>query len=264
DQNGAVTGSYRYDSFGNAIIPNNLTDGYTGKWQREKDNSTGTIRMGAREYDPASGRFTSADQLQGTPTDPQQRNRYSYVGNDPLTRYDLSGMFTVTVDEVWAFGEGALTGAAACLAGAPGCAVVAVGATAAVIGYEGYQIYEEGGNPAERYDRYYEDNKCLMPPADAGVNWGPGGPNVLYSGAREATRSGEGLSQGKELSDEKAAERVANGDDVYVKSEEEAKEIARRAGGGDPVWEHAHGEGYYNHYHPSGHGKGHVFYGPPQ
>ncbi|MHB9054463.1 MAG: RHS repeat-associated core domain-containing protein [Thermoleophilia bacterium] len=62
-----------------------------GKWQREKDNSTGTIRMGVREYDPELGRFASADPLQGTPTDPQQRNRYSYVGNDPLTRYDLSG-----------------------------------------------------------------------------------------------------------------------------------------------------------------------------
>ncbi|MHB9053631.1 MAG: RHS repeat-associated core domain-containing protein, partial [Thermoleophilia bacterium] len=93
DQSGAVTGTYRYDSFGNPIGANTLTDGYTGKWQREKDSSTGIIRMGVREYDPASGRLTSADQLQGTPTDPQQRNRYSYVGNDPLTRYDLSGMY---------------------------------------------------------------------------------------------------------------------------------------------------------------------------
>ena len=100
---GAVTGTYRYDSFGNPIGANTLTDGYTGKWQRDKDNSTGTIRMGAREYDPASGRFTSADPLQGTPTDPQQRNRYQYVGNDPLTRYDLSGMSWGVDDAVrWA------------------------------------------------------------------------------------------------------------------------------------------------------------------
>ena len=49
--------------------------------------------MGAREYDPALGRFTSADLLKGSPPDPQQRNRYAYTGNDPLTRYDLNGLW---------------------------------------------------------------------------------------------------------------------------------------------------------------------------
>ncbi|MEK6537280.1 MAG: hypothetical protein AABZ63_07325, partial [Actinomycetota bacterium] len=63
---GAVTGTYRYDSFGNPIGANNLVDGYTGKWQREKDSSTGTIRMGVREYDPVLGRFVSADPLKGS------------------------------------------------------------------------------------------------------------------------------------------------------------------------------------------------------
>ncbi|MHB1361440.1 MAG: DUF6531 domain-containing protein [Thermoleophilia bacterium] len=91
DQNGNVTGTYRYDSFGNPIAANSLIDGYTGKWQRDKDTSTGTIRMGAREYDPGLGRFISADPRVGEPTDPLQRNRYPYVGNNPLTRYDLAG-----------------------------------------------------------------------------------------------------------------------------------------------------------------------------
>ncbi len=49
------------------------------------------IRMGIRQYDPSYGRFTSVDPLKGTPTDPQQRNRYTYTGNNPLTRYDLDG-----------------------------------------------------------------------------------------------------------------------------------------------------------------------------
>lgn len=37
------------------------------------------------------GRFTSVDPLKGVPTDPQQRNRYMYTANNPLTRYDLDG-----------------------------------------------------------------------------------------------------------------------------------------------------------------------------
>jgi hypothetical protein len=47
--------------------------------------------MGVREYDPALGRFVSADPLKGDPTDPQQRNRYIYTSNNPLVRYDLNG-----------------------------------------------------------------------------------------------------------------------------------------------------------------------------
>ena len=49
--------------------------------------------MGAREYDPALGRFVSADPLKGEPTDPQRRDRYTYTGNNPLTRYDLNGLY---------------------------------------------------------------------------------------------------------------------------------------------------------------------------
>ncbi|MCL4472454.1 MAG: hypothetical protein M1539_04400 [Actinobacteria bacterium] len=82
----------RYDAFGDAISGAGLWYGYTGKYQRYSDSSTGTIEMGVREYDPSLGRFISQDPLKGTATDPQQRNRYQYVGNDPLTRYDLSGM----------------------------------------------------------------------------------------------------------------------------------------------------------------------------
>lgn len=69
-----------------------LNDGYTGNWQRGMDSSTGTIRMGVREYYPRSGRFISADPLQGSSTNPQQLDRYKYVGNNPLTRNDLEGL----------------------------------------------------------------------------------------------------------------------------------------------------------------------------
>ena len=49
--------------------------------------------MGVREYDPVNGRFTAADPLKGPHMDPQQRNRYTYTSNNPLIRYDLSGLY---------------------------------------------------------------------------------------------------------------------------------------------------------------------------
>ena len=81
----------RYDAFGNAISGAGLWFGYTGKYERYTDGTTGTVEMGVREYDPTIGRFISADPLKGNPSDPQTINRYPYVQNDPLTRYDLNG-----------------------------------------------------------------------------------------------------------------------------------------------------------------------------
>lgn len=117
DQNGNLTGNYRYDSFGNVISGSPPEDGYSGKWQRETDNSTGLIQMGAREYDPALGRFVSADPLMGEPTDSQQLSRYPYVGNDPLSRYDLSGLYwgESYVDAAVGAGEDYLTGGTSAL-----------------------------------------------------------------------------------------------------------------------------------------------------
>ena len=45
----------------------------------------------ARYYDPALGRFTQADTIIPQPENPQNLNRYSYVGNQPLKYSDPSG-----------------------------------------------------------------------------------------------------------------------------------------------------------------------------
>jgi RHS repeat-associated protein len=52
---------------------------------------TGLTRLGAREYDPALGRFISVDPLID-PADPQQMNGYAYANNSPATMSDPDGL----------------------------------------------------------------------------------------------------------------------------------------------------------------------------
>ncbi|MCH7232626.1 hypothetical protein L0U85_17470 [Glycomyces sp. L485] len=55
------------------------------------EDPTGLISMGARFYDPTTGRFISRDPIQRF-TDSQQINGYSYAGNNPITRMDPTGL----------------------------------------------------------------------------------------------------------------------------------------------------------------------------
>ncbi len=55
------------------------------------DDATGLTHVGAREYDPGTGRFISADPLMDL-TDPQQINGYAYASNSPVTFSDPTGL----------------------------------------------------------------------------------------------------------------------------------------------------------------------------
>ncbi|HSC72504.1 MAG TPA: RHS repeat-associated core domain-containing protein, partial [Candidatus Methylomirabilis sp.] len=61
---------------------------FTGQ---EQDPETGLYYYGARYYNPALGRFISADNLVPDAGDPQTLNRYSYVRNNPINLVDPSG-----------------------------------------------------------------------------------------------------------------------------------------------------------------------------
>ncbi|WP_377267660.1 RHS repeat-associated core domain-containing protein [Peterkaempfera sp. SMS 1(5)a] len=54
------------------------------------DPGTGLTHLGDRDYDPASGRFLSADPQLDT-SDPQSLNGYAYADNNPVTESDPSG-----------------------------------------------------------------------------------------------------------------------------------------------------------------------------
>ena len=76
-----------YDEFGNPIDTTAPTTyGWLGGKQRATDAATGLTLMGARLYNPATGRFLQTDPVQGG-----NANAYDYVDQNPLTNFDLNG-----------------------------------------------------------------------------------------------------------------------------------------------------------------------------
>jgi RHS repeat-associated protein len=55
-----------------------------------QEDPTGLTHLGAREYDPVTGRFISVDPVLDN-SDPQQMNGYSYANNNPITACDPTG-----------------------------------------------------------------------------------------------------------------------------------------------------------------------------
>jgi RHS repeat-associated protein len=88
---GTLQPTLRYTGpFGNArgAAPANWPDkhGFVGGYQ----DTTGLTHLGARDYDPATGRFTKADPVLD-PSSPQQWNAYAYSNNAPATQTDPEG-----------------------------------------------------------------------------------------------------------------------------------------------------------------------------
>jgi RHS repeat-associated protein len=82
----------RLDPYGN--LRGTTPSGWTGNrgFVGGTQDPTGYTHLGAREYDPATGRFLSVDPLVD-PYDPQRLNGYIYANNAPPTFIDASGLF---------------------------------------------------------------------------------------------------------------------------------------------------------------------------
>jgi RHS repeat-associated protein len=65
--------------------------GYLGAWERPSDSATELIQLGARSYDPSLGSFASEDPVPGHLGVGASVDRYPYVWDNPLSRYDLNG-----------------------------------------------------------------------------------------------------------------------------------------------------------------------------
>ena len=68
------------------------TNAFLGK---PADTSTGLDLLGARQYDPATGRFLSVDPVLD-PASPQTLNGYSYAAANPVTQADPSGLHALS------------------------------------------------------------------------------------------------------------------------------------------------------------------------
>ncbi|MFC0211038.1 fibronectin type III domain-containing protein [Paenibacillus chartarius] len=93
DSNGTVVKKLRYDSYGVLLSDSNpsfeLIIGFAGGLE---DRAIGLVRFGARDYDPASGRWTARDPLLLESGEP---NVYAYVGNNPVVLRDPCGLFCI-------------------------------------------------------------------------------------------------------------------------------------------------------------------------
>jgi RHS repeat-associated protein len=100
DEVGNVAERDSYDAWGRRRNPNGspatgniasaTTRGFTGQ---EHISNIGLINFNARIYDPEIGRFMSPDSVVENPYLSQMLNRYSYVGNNPLSFTDPTGHF---------------------------------------------------------------------------------------------------------------------------------------------------------------------------
>jgi len=90
---GGVVGQQRYYPYG-AGRPTDTTlpTDYRFTGQR-REGTIGLYDYGARFYDPALGRFLSADTVVPQPGNPQALNRYAYVLNNPLRYVDPTGLY---------------------------------------------------------------------------------------------------------------------------------------------------------------------------
>ena len=90
DSTGAKVSGQEYGAWGQVRGGDNSTTTPIDFTGQHKDG-TGLLYYGARYYDPALGRFLSADSVSGSKGDPQGLNRYSYVENNPTNKTDPSG-----------------------------------------------------------------------------------------------------------------------------------------------------------------------------
>lgn len=91
DTTGAATWTASYDPFGAATTTGTAPPVPMGFQSMPTDPLTGLVDMGARPYQPTTGRFTAPDTVIGALDSPISLNRYLYGNGDPLSMFDPDG-----------------------------------------------------------------------------------------------------------------------------------------------------------------------------
>jgi len=95
--NGAIAEQIDNDEFGNVISDTNPGFQLFGFAGGLYDQDTKLVRFGARDYNPAVGRWTAKDPILFAGGD---TNLYGYVLNDPVNSWDASGLAPSWVNDI--------------------------------------------------------------------------------------------------------------------------------------------------------------------
>lgn len=147
--------------------------GFTG---HEHDEDVGLINMNGRVFDPAIGRFLSADPVVQAPGVMQSYNRYTYGWNNPLGGVDPSGY------SFWTSFRNAFVRAVAYVADGYGCGGYC---SAAVGAYQGYQSGGGVGGVVGGLSGYYGYQLSASYPMSSGgvTDWGNVAVNASFNAA---------------------------------------------------------------------------------
>ncbi len=170
DATQATAASYTYDPYGNPLTstgPQAGTNHY--RYATGYTDPTGLTKMGARYYNPVTGRFTQPE------PSGQETNNYTYTNNNPISYNDPSGLTPVDL----ICGLAGL--AAGAFAGGPG--LIGVGVTCAAYSLSTY-IVQERHDPNSGGTFCYMDNmdQCITYVDDPGYT--PSGYSVSGGGGK--------------------------------------------------------------------------------
>jgi len=129
DAAGAVIKRHDYAPYGAQLASEGAADNRRGFGGHETDPESGLVYMNARYYDPALGRFLSADTMIPDLANPQALNRYAFAYGNPIVNADPTGHAPVIAAVV------AVATVIASSAPAWVVAVAVVGAACTVAGY---------------------------------------------------------------------------------------------------------------------------------
>jgi RHS repeat-associated protein len=134
-ENGRQSDTYNYDAFGNLIQQVGGGENSYLFAGEQRDIETGLDYLRARYYDPALGRFISADAYEGSIEDPISLHDYLYAHANPVVNTDPSGYVTLG-EQLSAF------------------ATHTVLASMSYVGGYGIGTWIAGGDPLAIYDQY--------------------------------------------------------------------------------------------------------------
>jgi RHS repeat-associated protein len=191
---GAIAQRMDYDEFG--ALTNDTNAGFQpfGFGGGVYDLHTGLTRFGARDYDPATGRWTAKDPIRFNSGD---LGLYSYAGDDPINQIDPTGLCAegfgaylwdravtgAVRNDIFAYMSGLAQGGASALIGA----ARAIGFISRGTGLQGLDEYRQFAREGELVDRAagaYFGNAAVRSAVNeeirntvSNVNWGD--PNLM-------------------------------------------------------------------------------------